>query len=102
MIHAGQAVQAALGVVSGTVQRTEEALISVYPNPVVNQLTIAKQQDFNTGYIRFFDLSGRLVLEAAIANSKKMMLDVSTLSKGMYLIQIDSELGISTSRFIKS
>lgn len=73
-------------------------LVKIYPNPVQNQLFVEVD---NTQIIEMniIDLSGNAV--KSITNSTVDRIDVSDLTKGIYLLKIQTESGISTRRFIK-
>lgn len=68
--------------------------VKVYPNPVKNILTIKNVSGLKS--ITVYNNLGQMVLQ-----SKKKQLDVSHLSKGMYVLQIHSGQGIETKRIIK-
>ena len=71
--------------------------IKIYPNPTSDQLFIFSE---NTVIERFtiFSLTGKKILEALNENNS---IDVSTLSKGIYFIELSSSEGKSIQRFIK-
>lgn len=65
--------------------------VSVYPNPVKNVLYVKGGQ--NNSKYKILDVSGRLLLKGIGAK-----VDVSKLSKGVYLIQVDE---LKAMKFIK-
>lgn len=67
-----------------------DAKFSIHPNPTKDFVHIDSD---NFESVRIFNLSGKLVLED---DSKSKKNDISQLSSGSYLIQIDSE----TQRFV--
>ncbi len=68
----------------------------VYPNPTSSILNIRLSQDVKKATI--YNLSGQRLLI-----SKNKSIDVSNLSQGVYLIQVESENGVKqTKRFIKN
>ncbi|MFA6151283.1 MAG: choice-of-anchor V domain-containing protein [Chitinophagaceae bacterium] len=70
--------------------------VSIYPNPSVQTLNI--QIDKNTDFsATIFDLAGRKI----IASKQQNSIDVSSLSPGIYTIQIGSGNTFSTKTFIK-
>ncbi|MEZ5002601.1 MAG: T9SS type A sorting domain-containing protein [Chitinophagales bacterium] len=73
--------------------------LAVYPNPTQQYLKV--NADVRVGHIQIMDMLGKLILEQQW--NENTVLDVSTLSPGMYVIQItDSEKGVSGSKqFIK-
>ncbi|WP_340850634.1 T9SS type A sorting domain-containing protein [Polaribacter vadi] len=66
----------------------------VYPNPVQNILNIKNVSDLK--YINVYNSLGQMVLQ-----SKQEHIDVSNLTKGMYILQIHTAAGTETKRIIK-
>ncbi|MEZ4684607.1 MAG: T9SS type A sorting domain-containing protein [Bacteroidia bacterium] len=66
----------------------------LYPNPASDRLTLSG--DFAAkATIRLFSLSGKLVLSPKVVQpgSPEVELNVSSLSAGMYFLQVMSESG---------
>lgn len=68
--------------------------ITIYPNPTTGILNIKN----GFGSVRIVDLTGKVVLETTVSNDQ---IDVSNLLNGVYLLQLKTEKGIATQRFIK-
>ncbi|MFM7018038.1 CotH kinase family protein [Flavobacterium sp.] len=73
--------------------------VTIYPNPVVNYLTISSSNQILK--IDFFDISGKVVKSLDV-NSSQISTDVSALSNGVYFMTIEGEYGIKHSKFIKN
>lgn len=75
------------------------AIISMYPNPVSNRLQISANGNIERAEV--YNTLGKKVLEVEI-NKNLENIDVSNLSSGVYLLKyfVDGKLG--TSRFIKN
>ncbi|HEX8269655.1 MAG TPA: T9SS type A sorting domain-containing protein [Flavobacterium sp.] len=73
---------------------------SVYPNPADNVLQISSQNSAIKG-ISIVDLNGRTVNQQAFDLSTEVEMNVSGLSKGMYILNVDSDQGSSTHKFLK-
>lgn len=75
--------------------------LTIYPNPVTDQLTINFDQTLNTdATFRIYDLSGAMVKEFQLKDvTNKVVLDVNNLNSGSYLIESSSFTG--TIRMIK-
>lgn len=58
--------------------------VSIYPNPVKDVLNIDLKT--NQGNVKIFDLSGKVIKTATV--NKSGSVDVSKLSKGMYMVEI--------------
>jgi len=69
---------------------------SLYPNPVESQLTILSEFNYNLIYI--LNVAGEKILSFP---SKIKKIDISTLPKGFYTIQLVGEKNILTQKFIK-
>ena len=74
---------------------------SVFPNPVTseNVLTVSSNNDNNFSY-KIYSSNGRLVLEG-VSKNKQKNIDVSSLSKGIYMLQVINKDGVLSSKFIK-
>lgn len=68
--------------------------VNLYPNPVANILNIDLDQDFN---VTLFSTQGQLLLK--VRNEKA--LDLSILSKGVYILQIKTENKLYSGKIIK-
>ena len=69
-----------------------------YPNPVKDVLNLSYTQ--NMSHIAIFNLIGQKVLESNI-DSNSQQLNLSTLTKGTYLVKITSKDQINTIKIIK-
>ncbi|QVY65644.1 T9SS type A sorting domain-containing protein [Polaribacter sp. Q13] len=70
--------------------------VNMYPNPVENKLFINSKETLNK--VEIFNLLGKKVLSTT--NTKSI--DVSSLSKSVYLVKISSDKGISTKKLVKN
>jgi hypothetical protein len=67
---------------------------NVYPNPVSNILTIdAENQMQGLNKVRLFDAAGRLVYSESVTGLMTYKIDMSSYSKGTYLLSIETEDG---------
>ena len=74
--------------------------ISVYPNPASDVLNInASNSSINA--IQIVDLNGRQVYTKSFNNVSDAQINVNELSAGMYLINISTENGSTTQKFLK-
>lgn len=72
---------------------------ALFPNPVGEQLTI--QGDQELAAVRLIDPTGRALLEdLGSSPSTRRVVDVSALSKGVYLVQVKFEGGWRSSRVV--
>ncbi len=100
-------VEAAIFDVVASVQSTVgNQQLAIYPNPVVDRCTIRNSQ-FTMGAaiaISFFNILGEKVLadQSEFRNAKsEMSVDVSTLSKGMYYVEVSSSEKTFRAKFVK-
>ncbi|MFA5648092.1 MAG: GEVED domain-containing protein [Bacteroidales bacterium] len=75
-------------------------LYSVYPNPANDHITVSLNGIEGEISVRIYDLQGRLVKQDVLTNSSTR-LDVSNLSKGVYIISVDEEKMPINKQFIK-
>lgn len=72
--------------------------IDVYPNPASNVINV--RSEFTIDNLSVLDLTGRTVKQQ-ISNNKEFSLDVSDLSKGIYLVKLSSGDKEAVTKFIK-
>lgn len=70
-------------------------VVSVYPNPAQNKLTIKSAELWNT--FEVYNLTGVKVLEGSLINNT---LNVSALTNGSYVLRINSSNSSGVSRFV--
>lgn len=75
--------------------------VQLYPNPAINVATLNFESAFS-GTVNLFDVTGKAVLKRNLQNvSGEMILDVSSYSKGLYILSIENESGkVSASKLI--
>jgi len=74
--------------------------ITIYPNPAHSEISISNQKGtLNNMEIKIYDISGKLLLWKNYNSGDKI--DISSLYRGVYFIQINTDSGIQTRRFIK-
>ena len=81
------------------IKNTDMSVISIYPNPTSNTIQLSKNDPFQrTGYV-IHDQLGKIVYSGILStNSNKI--DVSTLSKGIYLLILEEKTK-QVLRFVK-
>ena len=84
-------------IVSSVAENTVNNNITIYPNPVKNQLTItAENEKINS--IKIIDVTGKTI---KVVTENTTTINVADLPKGLYMLQIQTDKGIGTKRFIK-
>ncbi len=80
---------------------TENAIVKVYPNPVINVLNISLLGMVSKqSILQIVDAKGIVVLVQKAINNP-MAVDVSRLSKGVYMIRVNNGGTAITSKFVK-
>jgi len=70
--------------------------ISVYPNPANNLLFI--NRFIKNSKMSIFDISGKIIINKKVT---KNQIDISNFQNGIYIINIETENGIVTKKFVK-
>ncbi|NJM78440.1 MAG: T9SS type A sorting domain-containing protein [Flavobacterium sp.] len=74
---------------------------TLYPNPAKNQLTISSKNSFNS--IEILNLLGQKVKEVANKQGETALtVDVSDLQNATYIVKLNSNEGVSTTKFVKN
>lgn len=81
-------------IVTDVQDRTSLNNLIIHPNPAFNSIRVSNVQGLSS--IRIFDSSAKLLLE-----TKNLVIDLSSYSEGVYIIQVDSEGGVTNHRLIK-
>jgi hypothetical protein len=76
---------------------SNESNIMVYPNPATNDITIEYPQ---SAVIEITDIQGQLIKTLA-ATDNKTNIDVSSLSGGVYIVEVKTDKGITFKKFVK-
>jgi plastocyanin len=74
--------------ITGVVENTTTAVISIYPNPVKGKLIIENDK-YENSKIEFYNLVGERCFQSVL-NSYKTEIDLSMLPKGIYFVKINS------------
>jgi Secretion system C-terminal sorting domain len=81
------------------IKTTAGLVLQVAPNPVTNNLKISGLN--GKGQVRIHDITGRVVIQKEIALAQTLSLDVSALSKGMYILEYFDGDATETKKFSK-
>lgn len=77
----------------------DEAALLLYPNPAREQIHIVSDKR-GSSYLRVYSITGALALEDAEYHSGEPV-NIEALRAGVYILNLASEEGIQTTRFIK-
>ena len=88
---------------SGTLSTEDfvSSKFSISPNPVKSMLSISNAENININSIAIADLNGRVIKEAKYSNVSNLEVDLSELSSGMYIMNINSDQGVATKKIVK-
>jgi len=79
-----------------SIEDISDSDFSIYPNPVLDMITINPEKGQNILDIGIYDFSGKQILK-----TKKTRIDLSRLPKGIYFIEINSDKGKLNKKLIK-
>jgi Leucine-rich repeat (LRR) protein len=86
--------------VLGTQDFEFSTYFSLYPNPTVDILNIDLKKEIEVSSINIYNTLGQLVLVIPNAQEVKTV-DVSGLTTGNYLVKLNTDKGMGTSKFVK-
>jgi hypothetical protein len=75
--------------------------IQITPNPATHQATIQMEETMRNGYLTVFDMTGKVVYEASLANENTVDLSVRDWMSGVYLVRIVGEERVWSSKLVK-
>lgn len=75
--------------------------ISIYPNPTSGKLIIKQDNTFKNAEIILSDLSGKSILSTSADSSNELIIDLSHLNKGVYLLSITTDENSYVKKIIK-
>ena len=77
--------------------------ITMYPNPAQDNITIKNSNSIQLDQLAIYDVYGRLINMIDLHDmQEKKIIDVSNLTSGVYMLQIQSNGVRTTKRFIKN
>jgi len=79
---------------------SKTANISVYPKPVIDELTVELPAEMNNAKISIYTFDGRLLVSQNAVSSQNVV-NVNCLSSGCYIIKVTSASQTISQKFIK-
>jgi hypothetical protein len=76
--------------------------VSIYPNPVKDYFNVSMNQTLKVSSIKIMDINGRLIKSVSSQFIKEGQVDVSDLSAGMYILNLETNDGIISKKIIKN
>ena len=77
-------------------------VFSISPNPATDVISVSNATNVTLKNITISDINGRVVRNVAYENVSNVDLKISDLAAGMYIINIASDKGIETKKFMKN
>jgi len=87
------------GVNSVTTILNNKEILSVYPNPASNILTIELSIPDIAEY-KIYDITGQLIHQSTI-KTPTTTIDITSLAVGIYVIQLQTQQGVVSKKFVK-
>ena len=84
-----------------SIERGKGLSVSVFPNPVKNELTIALDFESQKGQIEVFDVLGRSVFQQNTEGGNLLTINTLNWSKGIYFLKIGDGQKIFQQKIIK-
>ncbi len=76
--------------------------IKLFPNPVINQISISRNESMLGSVITIIDMTGKVIKSTTIDTAtKQMTMDISELNSGLYFIKTYQNKQTLTKQFIK-
>ncbi len=85
---------------SSSVTDLTAGTVRIYPNPANNKLHISILNYSQKGEIVIYDIAGKRMLNSELSSSTQTV-DISSLTKGIYIIEIKFRKGVFKQRIIK-
>jgi PKD repeat protein len=74
---------------------------SVYPNPTSGNLTLLFNKKYKKINSVISDLSGKVLLSTSVDNVAELLLNITTLSKGIYILNIKADGQVYVEEIVK-
>lgn len=74
--------------------------LTLYPNPLIDRLYIEPKNSTQVRSIGIYNLQGQLI--QSIPQVSNVSVDVSNLPKGIYIVQVKTDKGTSTTKVVKN
>ena len=75
---------------------------SIYPNPANNVLNLSVKNGLSVNEITMVDINGRTVKTINNSFNSEMEINVSDLTSGVYMLNVNTDEGVATSKFVKN
>ncbi len=86
---------------SGITEETLANSISVFPNPAIENLIIETSNNEKVNAVKVYDVLGKILIDQKLDNSERIELNVNSLDKGIYYIEVTTQSGKAIKKFNK-
>ena len=76
-------------------------LVSVYPNPVSDEINIAGNDHAKISWVQLRDLAGRIIYESDYNDLQKVKISTNGMASGLYMLSVATDKGNGTVRVVK-
>ncbi|MGB6036413.1 MAG: T9SS type A sorting domain-containing protein, partial [Cryomorphaceae bacterium] len=88
-------------IVTGIFDASPSIEVSVYPNPFTSNLNIRLDDKGGKTFVEIISITGQLIVQENFTNSEFIMVDVSDLASGTYLLKVRNDLGQYSAPIVK-
>lgn len=74
---------------------------TVYPNPAAGQVFLSNAEGISISSINLTDLNGRVVQTVNLDGATQASIDLSSLSAGIYMMNISSDQGKAVKKIVR-
>lgn len=75
---------------------------TVFPNPTTGKVTLSFENGIENALLKLINVTGQTIVERMEINSKKFTIDISDLTSGIYLLEINDGLTLYRSKIVKN
>jgi hypothetical protein len=82
-----------------------DEVLSLFPNPAHNILTVNSSSTLNDGSLRLYSATGKLIQQYSFDNwleGEQQQLDIAQLPAGLYLLQLQTKEQLQTLKLMKN
>lgn len=83
------------------IENINQTSLEIYPNPSTNSISIQSHDAIRNATISIYSITGKLVYNQPCVHGKKLDIDISSLSAGMYLMDIIEDGQHGVYKFVK-
>ena len=82
-------------------QQLSKTKFSMYPNPTSSQINLSFENNLENANLKITSILGQTVLEKQNLSGNDFNINVSNLTKGIYIIELNDGVSVINSKFIK-